>query len=101
MPEADSSDLKTFGNQVIIFTLKTFKVIVSMEQFFLRGIARNGFLNQFLAEAPPWDLLLNNYFKTRADIDCLYGVNHGGHGDHGVKKMKDYCSPSSSPCAPW
>src|SRR5262245_28981506 len=73
MPEADSSDLKTCGSQATTFTLKTLQVMRSMEQFFLRGRARNGFLNQCLVEARPWDFLLNNCLKTRADCKCVYG----------------------------
>ena len=73
MPEADSSDLKTCGSPVTIFTLKTLQVMRSMEQFFLHGRARNGFLNQFLVEALPWEYLLNNYLKTRAVIRSVYG----------------------------
>src|SRR5215813_10438178 len=74
MPEADSSDLKTCGSQVTIFTLKTLQVMRSMEQFLLCGRAPNGFLNQLLVEAPPWEFLLNNCLKTRASCDRVYGT---------------------------
>jgi len=43
------------------------------------------------------DLQKENSRIFRADFDCVYRINHGGHGDHGAKKMEDYCSPSSSP----
>src|SRR5262245_49957607 len=71
MPEADSSDLKTCGSQVTIFTLKTLQVMRSMEQFFLCGRAPNGFLNQLLVEAPSWEFLLNNCLKTKSDQQTL------------------------------
>src|SRR5262249_19447890 len=25
--------------------------------------------------------------RPRADFDCMYRIHHGGHGEHGVKKM--------------
>jgi hypothetical protein len=39
--------------------LKTLQVMRSMGQFLSRGRVRNGFLNQFLVEARPWEFLLS------------------------------------------
>jgi hypothetical protein len=33
------------------------------------------------------DLPKENSRIFRADFDCVYGINHGGRGDHGAKKM--------------